>query len=142
MQNELLAATRNLIENEGYACVVIKDGKIAEKIIGRGIKPVMQLYEANALEGAAVADKVIGKASAVILSMGKVSEVYGAVMSEDAAAWFADAGIPFEAGTVTKQIMNRTLTGMCPMEMTVKELSDPEEMVRALKAKIAELSAE
>ena len=30
MQNELLAAARNLIENEGYACVVITDGKIAE----------------------------------------------------------------------------------------------------------------
>lgn len=141
MQNELINEAIHLIEESGYACVVIKNNKIVDKKTGRGIGPILQLYESGTLENAVVIDKIIGKASAVILSLAKASEVYGIIMSKDATAWFENVGIKYEAGMVTEKILNRAKTGICPMEMAVANMSDPEDMYIALKAKIAELSA-
>ena len=49
--------------------------------------------------------------------------------------------IPFSYEKEVEYIINRTKTGMCPMEQTVLQIEDAEEAYEALKIKLAELSA-
>ncbi|MBR3992234.1 MAG: DUF1893 domain-containing protein, partial [Anaerotignum sp.] len=42
--------------------------------------------------------------------------------------------------TEVEYIINRTKTGMCPMEQTVLDVEDAEEAYEALRNKLAELS--
>lgn len=125
---------------ENLSCVVEKEGNTYTSV-QFGIKPLMQFLRENRrfFEGAVVADKVIGKAAALLLIDGGVSEVFGAVMSESAAAFLSAYNVPFGYCELVPMIENRTHTGMCPMEETVLQLSDPSEAFSALEKTIARL---
>lgn len=125
---------------ENLSCVVEKEGNTYTSA-QFGIKPLMQFLRENRrfFEGAVVADKVIGKAAALLLIDGGVSEVFGAVMSESAAAFLSAYNVPFGYCELVPMIENRTHTGMCPMEETVLQLSDPSEAFSALEKTIARL---
>lgn len=128
---------------ENLSCVVEKEGNTYTS--GQfGIKPLMQFLRENRrfFEGAVVADKVIGKAAALLLIDGGVSEVFGAVMSESAAAFLSAYNVPFGYCELVPMIENRTHTGMCPMEETVLQLFDPSEAFSALEKTIARLMQE
>lgn len=128
---------------ENLSCVVEKEGNTYTSA-QFGIKPLMQFLRENRrfFEGAVVADKVIGKAAALLLIDGGVSEVFGAVMSESAAAFLSAYNVPFGYCELVPMIENRTHTGMCPMEETVLQLSDPSEAFSALEKTIARLMQE
>jgi len=128
---------------ENLSCVVEKEGNTYTSV-QFGIKPLMQFLRENRrfFEGAVVADKVIGKAAALLLIDGGVSEVFGAVMSESAAAFLSAYNVPFGYCELVPMIENRTHTGMCPMEETVLQLSDPSEAFSALEKTIARLMQE
>lgn len=128
---------------ENLSCVVEKEGNTYTSR-QFGIKPLMQFLRENRrfFEGAVVADKVIGKAAALLLIDGGVSEVFGAVMSESAAAFLSAYNVPFGYCELVPMIENRTHTGMCPMEETVLQLSDPSEAFSALEKTIARLMQE
>ena len=128
---------------ENLSCVVEKEGTTYTSA-QFGIKPLMQFLRENRrfFEGAVVADKVIGKAAALLLIDGGVSEVFGAVMSESAAAFLSAYNVPFGYCELVPMIENRTHTGMCPMEETVLQLSDPSEAFSALEKTIARLMQE
>lgn len=128
-----------MIDNDDYACAVIRDGRIVDARKGRGVSPVLKLYDEKLLDGAVIVDKIIGKASAMILSHASVSEVYGEVVSESAIAWFEKLSIPCHPRTVTDRILNRTQTGLCPMEMTVMDIDNAEEGIAALRNTLARL---
>ena len=64
---------------------------------------------------------------------GGAKKVVAQVMSQDAKAFLNAHGIPAQAQTLVPMIINRKKTGMCPMEARVKDLTDPKEMVAALK---------
>lgn len=128
---------------ENLSCVVEKEGNTYTSV-QFGIKPLMQFLRENRrfFEGAIVADKVIGKAAALLLIDGGVSEVFGAVMSESAVAFLSAYNVPFGYCELVPMIENRTHTGMCPMEETVLQLSDPSEAFSALEKTIARLMQE
>ena len=139
-EGTLVAEMKTLLD-QGYAVVVAREGVIRAYEKGRGVKPLMNLLDAGALENALVVDRVIGRAAAAMCVLGGVKKVHALLMSRDAAEYLRDHGIACEGETVVPEILNRDKSGRCPMELAVADLSDPTEMVRALRAKLAAFAA-
>ena len=139
MMEQAVASAVQLLRDGQAACVVLRDGEIVRAETGRGVAPMIRLYEDGALQGAYVVDKIVGKAAAMLMTLGGVSGCYTLTVSRAALDWFVGHGIPVEYGVCAEYIVNRTGDGMCPMEQTVKELSDASEALVALKHKIAQL---
>ncbi|MBR2466369.1 MAG: DUF1893 domain-containing protein [Clostridia bacterium] len=135
-------SAKNLIARGKASCVVIKDGRIVSIESGRGIAPVIAMYEAGLLEGAVVFDKVIGKAAAEIMTLGGVKQCYGITMSKSAVDYLQKKMISVEYETLTDHIVNRSGDGVCPMEEAVKDIEDPEEALAAVKRRLEELRSQ
>ena len=117
-------------------CVLVK----GEEIITSnktGIRPMMEFIKENLnLKGFSVADKIVGKAAAMLFRKAEIKEVYAEVLSVSAWQFLEEAKIKVTYKTLTDKIINRTKTGMCPMEETVLNIKDFEEGYLALKNKI------
>lgn len=117
-------------------CVLVK----GEEIITsnkNGIRPMMEFIKENLnLKGFSVADKIVGKAAAMLFRKAEIKEVYAEVLSVSALQFLEEAKIKVTYKTLTDKIINRTKTGMCPMEETVLKIEDFEEGYLALKNKI------
>ena len=131
----------HLIEQNTAACVVILGGVIERTELGRGIGPVLKLYDEGALKDAFVVDKIIGKAAAMILTEGGVKRCYGLTMSRAAYDWLTAHGVKADFRECVDVIINRAGDGMCPMEETVLNMNDAKEGIEALRRKRAELIA-
>ena len=140
MDNRLEKAKAALAGEITFAAV-LSDGTLitSEK---KGIAPMMALLEEDKdiLKGAYVADRVIGRAAALLMEKAGVAAAYGELVSSHALKAFGKSGIPFTYGKEADYIINRTKTGMCPMEQTVLDIEDAEEAYEALRKKLAELS--
>ena len=92
-----------------------------------GIRPILLAMkdDISFFEGTSVADKIIGKASAMLLTLSGVKEVYTPVLSKAGQQIFEKYGIKYEYDELAEYIINRKGDGMCPMEMTVKDIDDP-----------------
>lgn len=139
MMEQAVASALQLLREGQAACVVLRDGEIVRSETGRGVAPMIRLYEDGALQGAYVVDKIVGKAAAMLMTLGGVSGCYALTVSRAALDWFSGHSISVEYEVCAEYIVNRTGDGMCPMEQTVKELNDPSDALTALKRKIAEL---
>lgn len=127
---ELVGKAKDLLEkSEGVVCVVVDSTKDAHFATHRGVKPLVDWLRntPKVLKGGFVADKVIGKAAAMLMVYGGVKEVYGGIISESAAQFLQDSGVPFTAGKKVPFIVNRDNTGMCPMESRAQSLKTPQE---------------
>ena len=139
MMEQAVASAVQLLRDGQAACVVLRDGEIVRAETGRGVAPMIRLYEDGALQGAYVVDKIVGKAAAMLMTLGGVSGCYALTVSRAALDWFVGHGIPVEYEVCAEYIVNRAGDGICPMEQTVKELTDATEALAALKQKIADL---
>jgi niacin transporter len=139
-KHNAMISAKNLIAHGKATCVVIKNGSVVNVESGRGVKPIISMYEQGLLQDAVVVDKIIGKAAAMILVLGGVKACYGLTMSQGAVTYLKARGVSAEYDTLTEHIINRKGDGICPMEQTVAELDDPVQALEALKAKITELS--
>ncbi len=130
---------RRLIEREGYACVVIKDGAIVERVRGRGVMPLLSLYDEKpeVLRGAVVVDKVVGRAAAAIAAAGGASGVIGLTVSEEAQALLVACKIECTAIAKVPRILDRERAGLCPLENACLDASAPAEIVERLRAFVA-----
>lgn len=104
-----------------------------------GIRPILlpMTGDLHFFKGLAVADKIIGKASAMLLCLSGVKEVYTPVLSMAGKEIFDKYSVSCEYDTLADYIVNRKGDGMCPMEMTVKDIDDLQEAFEALKKKLA-----
>ena len=106
----------------------------------RGIAPMMALIaEKNDLAGFSAADRVVGKAAAMLFVKAGIKELFAETVSEAAAAFLRESGVPFSFGKMTEFIVNREGTGRCPMESTVLSCLDAEEGYLLLKEKLASM---
>lgn len=126
-----------LRRQEEAACVVC----LAEKtLLSRetGIRPLVGWLaeDPEQLKGGAAADKIVGKAAALLLVYGGVTAVHAGVLSDGAARVLEQYGIPFTYDRRTPYIINRTNTGMCPMEQRVQSIDDPAAAFEALRAAV------
>ena len=137
-----LVSARELLDSDTATCVVIVDNVIVKTQHGRGIAPILSLYESNVLKDAYVVDKIIGKAAAMVLVLGGVKGIYAKVISVPALEWLKELNIEVTYETCVEHIMNRASDGMCPMEQTVQDIDDAKEALLAVREKFAQLKAE
>ena len=129
-----------MLYNGGYTCVLCKGDAI---FTGRerGVKPLIEFIESGVdFKGFLAADKVVGKAAAFLYVILGVEEVYADVMSEAAIYTLARYGIQPICDRSTKEIRNRTNTGICLMEETVQMENLPLSAFEKIKEKLVLMS--
>ncbi len=126
---------KGLLNEKGYSIVASNGYSSFE----RGIRPIMTALneDLHFFEGLSVADKIIGKASAMLLCLSGVKEVYTPTLSRTGKEVFDRYGVVYECDELTEMIVNRKGDGMCPMELTIKDIDDLNEAYEALKKKLA-----
>ena len=136
-----IAPGRDLIRENKAECVLMKNGVVIYQVRGRGISPLLEIYDRHKdlMADAAVVDKVVGKAAAMIAICGKAKHVHGELMCEDAVKILKKHHITSSYTLLVPQILNRKQDGLCPMEMTVQKMDDPAQGVSALRLKVKEL---
>lgn len=142
-KDNALAQAIQLIKNGEASCVVIQHQTIVHTADGRGVSPLLNLYEKEPglLDGAEVADKIIGKAAAVLLVLGKAKKVHGEIMSVAGQAYLQQHGIEVSFGRCVDMISNRNQTGICPIEQSVLEIDDAAEGLATIKQTLHSLAA-
>lgn len=107
-----------------------------------GIKPVLFRLNENKsfFKGLEVVDKIIGKASAMLLVLSGVKKVHALVLSATGKDIFEKYNIEYSYDELVPYIINRSGDGMCPMEITVKDIDNLQEAFVALNNKVKELS--
>lgn len=116
------------------ANLVVCNGERELALPARGIGPLLEICESGEdWRGGAAADRIVGKAAALLFVCLGVAEVYGTVMSRSAMAVFERFGVRHACGRECEQIVNRTGTGVCPMECAVAQIDDPQEAVAVLR---------
>lgn len=138
-QKQAVESAICLIRQETASCVVIRDQVIVQTVCGRGIAPMIRLYESGILKEAYVVDKIIGKASAMILVLAGAKGAYGMTVSKGALAWAKRRKFPLEYDKAVDAIINRKGDGICPMEQVVWDLEDETEALQALKEKLKQI---
>lgn len=138
METDLQKARRHLETNQ-YTCVACMGERIFTTT-ERGVKPLLAWLDSGIdLTGFSAADRVVGRATAYLYCLLGVKEVYSRVMSRPAAEVLISHGISAQAGLLVSGIMNRRGTGPCPFEAAVMEITDPQEALRAIRARLAQM---
>lgn len=107
---------------------------------GRGVRPLLQwLATGQRLDGYAAADRVVGKGAALLYAKLGVAAVYAQTMSEAGLAALQAHHIDASYGTLIPVILNRSRTGMCPIEQPVVDIDDPVQAEPAIRAAVAKL---
>lgn len=134
LSTEEVQKAKELIGREGTSVVLIKEEKILYQKDGRGIRPLLDLYdkEPEDFQGSIIIDRLIGKAAAMIVHAGGVQAVYGYTMSEGAISYL-DGKIPYAFHEKVRVIKNSDGTDLCPMEKTVEDISDPYKGIKELR---------
>ena len=127
LKDELLKNNYSIIASNGYYS------------FDAGILPVLSKVneDKDFFKGLSVADRVIGKASASLLAYSGVKQVYALVLSKAGQEVLEKYHIEYQYDELVDYIVNRKGDGMCPMEMTVKDIDDLEQAFIALKNKVA-----
>lgn len=136
------AAIARIRAGEAGLIVLQKDAVVFEST-SSGIRAALQLHDSQPelLRGAVVVDRIIGRAAAMVFADGGAAAIYGDVMSFGARDDLEAADIEWQAGKLVQIIINRQGTGMCPMEQTVLEITDPQEGLPALRQTVQRLMA-
>ena len=130
-----------MIRSDRAECVIVKDNSIVVVERGRGVSPLLKIYDNHRKEmsGAAVVDKVIGRAAAFIVIAGNSTSVYGKIMSEDALELLKKHNISAKYDLLVPKILNQKRDGLCPLEDSVKNDSDPAKALESMRKRISEL---
>lgn len=117
-----------ILHKENCSCVISTDGKITV-CRERGVKDLFRILHSQPglLRDALIADKVIGKGAAALMILGKVKEIYADVISQPALELLKSAGIPVRYGTCASNIINRSGTGICPVESICRDARTAED---------------
>ena len=136
----MLSQLKSIQNNGGYTLCAGKDGFLYVSHV-RGIAPIMKQLEKDSryFSDCIIVDRVIGKAAAMLYHRSRVAYIHARLMSEAAYNYLSAHHIPFSYEALCPYIINRTQTGMCPMEECVKDTEDNESAYIALKEKLSSL---
>ncbi len=125
---------RKIMEDEQQSLVIVKDGKIIIKSDMFGIKPLYLAVKEKKelLKEASVADKVIGKGAAMLYGYAEVKEIHTNLISDKAIESLKKTNIKLEYNESCEYIINRTNTGMCPVEKLSSETEDIDELMQGI----------
>lgn len=132
---------KNMILTGEAECAVVRSGEIVAVEKGRGISPLLKLYDEQGalMKDAVVVDKVIGRAAAFITIKGGATEVYGKIMSQDAKALLEEHQIKVSHDLLVPYILNNQRNGLCPLEDSVKGIKEPDAALKAMRQRLKEL---
>jgi thioredoxin 1 len=132
-REDLEDAKRLLINKKLTFCAVKHDEILFESKL-QGVASFLVAIEkvGSKLEGASVADKVVGKAVALLCVHSKIKHVFAGILSKEAGIIFENHSITFESDEVVDNILNISKKSICPFELLVKDISDPDEAYRRL----------
>lgn len=135
-----LAQLKDLLLTENHTCVVAVGSQVFT--CGEsGIRPLLKLIESGTdFRGGRAADRIVGKAAALLYAHMGINELYAEVLSEQALPVLREYRIATEFGVLTKEINNRNMNGICPMEQTVISIDEPLAAYAALAEKVRSLS--
>ena len=140
MQADLQKAKTILAAGE-YSCVVCK-GETLHTATGLGVKPLIAFLNSGTdLRGFSAADKIVGKAAALLYVLLGVRAVYAQVLSRAGQETLEKHGIEVSCGEIVPEIRNRADTGLCPLEESVQNISDPQEGLASIRRRIAQVMA-
>lgn len=93
---------------------------------------VIDLYRlvtehSDAVAGGCIADRAIGRGAALLLVKGNISKVYALTISKSALEVLVKAGIDVGYETLVDHIINRSGTGMCPVEQATLNIDNPDD---------------
>ena len=122
-----LQTVKQLIRNEGYSIVVIKNSRVIAKRKGDGVKPLLLVIDeiGDEMNHSVAGDKILGKASALLLLYGKVDVVYSPQSTKKAINILQTSGVKVETDEVIEYIKNKNLSGVCPFEKMLKNVYLP-----------------
>ncbi|MDE5973209.1 MAG: DUF1893 domain-containing protein [Eubacterium sp.] len=128
-----------ILNKENYTCVLCcGDDKYTSS--KRGVKPLIDWLESGIdFNGFSAADKVVGNAAAFLYVLLGIKAVYAPVISEAAIHTLKENGVEIQYDLAVEYIVNRSGDGNCPMEESVKGISDPEKALCAIRKKLKEL---
>ena len=125
----------------GYT-LMLTNGREYLTSFERGVSPLVKLLDSGRdLRGWYAADKVAGKAAAALYVLLGVSSVYAATLSESALVMLRSRGTAVSYDNVVPYIVNRSGTGLCPMEEVSKDLSEPEDILAAVRRRLRGLTS-
>ena len=119
----------SLIRNGNASCILIQGGKIVHQALGKGIEPLVDVYDqkTDLLKDAIAVDKIIGKAAAMLLVLGEVKEAYAEVISTSGKQLLEKNHISVSYGRCVEIISNRAGSGICPLEQISMEIEQGNE---------------
>lgn len=131
--NSELSEITQLLHQDNYSCVV-RNGVETQAFSRQGVQDLLSLYEERPefLYNALVADKVVGKGAAALMILGKVADIYAAVISKPALDLLTEHNMNVKYDTIVPNIINRTHTGVCPVEQLCLPLSSLSDMYNAI----------
>jgi hypothetical protein len=123
-----LALARQLLETEGLAFVLVREGRVIARGGDHGVAELLSAVDrlGGEVRGASLADKVVGKAVALIVARGEICAVDTPLASEAAALVLKSRGVALQAATVVPLILNRRGDGPCPLEQLTQPFEEPE----------------
>ena len=134
-----LEKAKDVLRSGAYTCVFVK-GDTVETSVEKGVTPLIKRLESGKnLTGYSAADKVVGKGAAFLYVLLKVQAVYADVISTPAKEVLIEHKIKAEYKVETAAIRNRKGDGFCPIETAVKDISEPNQALIAIKNKIKEM---
>lgn len=107
----------------------------------RGIAPIMRQLACDPayFKDCMIVDRIIGKAAAMLYHRSHVAYIHACLMSESAKSYLQKHRIAYTYDALCPYIINRTHTGMCPMEECVKDIDDVNQAYTALAKKLFSL---
>lgn len=133
-----MKALIELLHSKGCSCV-IRNAEQERCYYQRGIKDLYTLYTTDLefLHGASVADKVVGRAAAALMILGGVKRLYTDTISELALEILSTSQIEVTYAQVVPHIINRTKTGLCPLESITKGIVSLDQILKAIEEFVA-----
>lgn len=127
-----LEKLKDLLHEKNASLVVCYENEDIKEYYNDRITDIKSILQenTNALKGAIIADKVIGKVAGSILAVAGVKEIYADVISKLAIPVLEENNIRYEYLNKVDYIVNKTNTGMCPMENKYKDETDIYEIYR------------
>ena len=142
MKRKDIQIAKKLLGKDDTVFVIIKDSKLLFSSSKKGIQPffdALKEYDLLEFSGCSIADRVIGKAALLMAIYLGAMAIYTPLASQHALDAAKQFDVEFTADKIVPYIINWTNDGMCPMERTVLNISDPVEAYVALKITIKNL---
>ena len=135
--NTDLEKAKQILKEKNCSCVFCRGNDVIIKTES-GIAPLVGFTDSEIdYSDFCAADRIIGKAAAFIYVLLNVKAVHGSVMSVSAVEILNHANIAYSYDVLADSIINRTGTGLCPMEDAVKDTDDPQTALVLIKNKLS-----